>query len=117
MEKFLILWSACGYDGDDDYCFGNMELEAIANTREEAEEVALKAAKAIAEDYLPETPTEDNEAWDWVDRPEEYAEYRNKKIDFEEELDKENHLELIRITHYDDMFPHIGLVRIVKVDL
>lgn len=115
MEKFIVLYGAGGYDGDDNYCFGNANLVGIAETRKDAIRLAKEEAEKIADEFFPVMP--DPEEYNVTDDLEEYTKERNKTLDCEEELDSDGNLETIKIYHNDDMFPHFGIVRIIKTEV
>ena len=100
MKKFIILYGAYGYDGDDDFLFGQADFVAIKDTRKEAEARAEEEAQDIVRDFTIE---EDGEV--------------TNKIYVEREHDGEGNLTLIRVDEPDEMFPHQAIVRIVEVDL
>lgn len=114
MEKFIVIYGAGGYDGDDNYCFGNTDVVGLANNRAEAERIAREQAKELANEFMPENPTEDEMPYG-CDSLEEYNKQRIEALDIEEERNEDGELLDIIITHDDDMFPHFACIRVTKI--
>lgn len=115
MEKYVVVYGCSGYDGDDDYCFGNAGLVAICGDRAEAERRAREEAEEIANDFFPPYP----EGGDADYTREEWEKDRAEAIEIEDEYDEadEGNLAAIHITHNDEMFPHHGTVRIIRTEI
>ena len=110
MEKFIVIYMAGGYDGDDNYCFGNTDIVAVKDTYGDAELIARQEVNNIAESFANVDPEEFSE--------EEYTEMVNEAkahLDIEETFDNDGHFVEATITHNDDMFPHLGMVKIIKI--
>lgn len=112
MEKFIVIYMAGGYDGDDNYCFGNTDIVAVKDTYDEAELVARQEVNDIAESFANVNPDEFSE--------EEYTEMVNEAkthLDIEETFDEDGRFTEASISDNDEMFPHFGMVKIIKINL
>lgn len=114
MKRYLVLYGAGGYDGDDDFCYGNADWISVREDRKTAEVDAQEEANKLAEEFFPSDP--------YIEDDPEYGEVQwraamSRCIDIEEHRDAEGILTDIEITHRDEMFPHHAVVRVAEIDV
>ena len=109
MSKFIVLYSSSGYDGDDAYMFGETDIHAIEETREQAEKKALALVEDLKNEYIPPAFYEE------VGVPNAWNEAVENLLTVETEENALGEIVVWRIEHNDEMFPHLGIVKIIMV--
>ena len=115
MEKFVVIYMACGHDGEDGYCFGNTDIIAVKDTPGEAELIARQEINNLVESFVNVDPDEFDESMQ--EEYEALVEHAKEQIYVEEKFDENGLFEEARIEADDDEYPHLGVVKLIKISV